>query len=83
MISDLAVAEATRRSPTCGPPPDPITPLPGFRMESSKRDGPYAVEMIPVPGLRALTLMARPLRDLSVDLAWKNWDFSLGDLELL
>lgn len=39
--------------------------------------------MIPVPGLRALTLMARPLRELPVDLAWKNWDFSLGDLELL
>jgi GNAT superfamily N-acetyltransferase len=39
--------------------------------------------MLPVPGLKALTLMARPLRDLPVDLAWKNWDFSIGDLELL
>lgn len=39
--------------------------------------------MLPVPGLKALTLMARPLRDLPVDLAWENWDFSIGDLELL
>jgi len=39
--------------------------------------------MLPVPGLKALTLMARPLRELPVDLAWKNWDFSIGDLELL
>jgi GNAT superfamily N-acetyltransferase len=39
--------------------------------------------MVPVPGIKALTLMARPLRPLPVDLAWTNWDLSLGDLELL
>ena len=39
--------------------------------------------LIPVPGMKALTLMARPLRELPVDLAWENWDFSIGDLELL
>lgn len=40
--------------------------------------------MIPVPGVSALTLVAKPLRDLSVDvLSLSEWDISLGDLELL
>lgn len=40
--------------------------------------------LIPVPRIRALTLMARPLRPLPVDvLNLNNWDISLGDLELL
>jgi hypothetical protein len=39
--------------------------------------------LVPVPGFKAMTLMARPLNDLSVDLAWNKWDLSLGDLELL
>ncbi len=40
--------------------------------------------LIPVPGVRALTLMARPLRDLPVDVYDIDaWDIALGDLELL
>jgi hypothetical protein len=34
--------------------------------------------------MRSLTLMARPLRDLPVDVLDPGaWDISLGDLELL
>ena len=39
--------------------------------------------LLPIPGVKALTLMARPLRLLPIDLGWRNWDLSLGDLELL
>lgn len=39
--------------------------------------------LIPVPRYSALRLVARPLRDVQVDLSWANWDLSLGDLELL
>jgi hypothetical protein len=39
--------------------------------------------LIPLPGVKTLTLMARPVRELSVDIGWQNWDLSLGDLELL
>ncbi len=40
--------------------------------------------MIPVPGMKALTLMALPLRELPIDItSIESWDFSLGDLELL
>ena len=40
--------------------------------------------LIPVPGVRTLTLMARPLVDLDFDV-WRfsNWDLALSDLELL
>ena len=40
--------------------------------------------LIPVPGVRALTLVARPLVDLDFDvLRFSNWDLALSDLELL
>lgn len=40
--------------------------------------------MLPVPGVSALTLVANPLRELSVDvMSLPAWDISLGDLELL
>jgi hypothetical protein len=40
--------------------------------------------MMPVPGISALSLVANPLRHLSVDvLSLSEWDISLGDLELL
>jgi len=40
--------------------------------------------IVPVPRMRSLTLMARPLRDLPVNvLDLGAWDISLGDLELL
>lgn len=40
--------------------------------------------MIPIPGISALSLVANPLRHLSVDvLSLSEWDISLGDLELL
>ena len=39
--------------------------------------------LVPIPRYSALRLVARPLRDLQIDLSWDNWDLSLGDLELL
>lgn len=40
--------------------------------------------LIPVPRFSALTLVARPLRDLPIEVAEPaSWDLSLGDLELL
>ena len=39
--------------------------------------------LLPIPGKRALTLMARPLLPFDHDLSWKRWDLSFGDLELL
>jgi hypothetical protein len=40
--------------------------------------------MMPVPGVRSLTLVARPLRELPIDvLSLANWDLALSDLELL
>jgi hypothetical protein len=40
--------------------------------------------LVAVPGVSALTLMVRPLRDLPIDVTLaSSWDLSLGDLELL
>jgi GNAT superfamily N-acetyltransferase len=40
--------------------------------------------LVPVPGVSALTLMARPLRDLETDITSMNhWDLAISDLELL
>jgi hypothetical protein len=39
--------------------------------------------LLPIPGKRALTLMARPLRPMEHDFSWRQWDLSFGDLELL
>lgn len=40
--------------------------------------------LIPVPRVAALTLVARPVRTLTVDTASpRSWDLALGDLELL
>lgn len=40
--------------------------------------------LVPVPKVSALTLVARPLRPLRLDVAQPtSWDLSLGDLELL
>jgi hypothetical protein len=40
--------------------------------------------MVPVPGVTSLTLVARPLRDLPVDVtSLEGWDLAMSDLELL
>ena len=39
--------------------------------------------LVPVPGMTPLTLMARPLRDLDVDVLHMSWDLAVSDLELL
>jgi len=40
--------------------------------------------LMPIPGMSALTLVARPLRPLPIDVAsLDSWDIGLGDLELL
>jgi hypothetical protein len=54
-----------------------------FSPRSQERRLALRAGLMPVPGMSALTVMARPLRDLPVDLDWGNWDLSLGDLELL
>lgn len=40
--------------------------------------------LLPVPGVSALTLMARPLRELDQDVwSMSSWDLAISDLELL
>jgi hypothetical protein len=55
-----------------------------FSPATAERNGLIRGGLLPVPGVRALTLMARPLRPLPLDvLAMEAWDIALGDLELL
>jgi hypothetical protein len=55
-----------------------------FSPGSPERRAAVAGGVLPIPGMRSLTLMARPLRDLSLDVFdLSNWDISMGDLELL
>lgn len=55
-----------------------------FSEGSPERSGALRALMLPVPKVTALTLVARPLRELPVDVSTLSaWDLSLGDLELL
>lgn len=55
-----------------------------FSAGSPERATALRAGLVPVPGVRALTLFARPLRELTTDVSrLKAWDISLGDLELL
>jgi GNAT superfamily N-acetyltransferase len=54
-----------------------------FSASSHERAWAVRSGMIPMPGIKALTLVARPLIELPVSLTWSNWDLSMGDLELL
>ena len=56
-----------------------------FSPGSRERHQARSAGMLPVPGVTALTLMARPLSDgiaLAID-GLHNWDLALSDLELL
>jgi hypothetical protein len=56
-----------------------------FGPGSPERRQAYAAGLIPVPGVTALNLIARPLRPGLAQSAGdiKNWDLALSDLELL
>lgn len=55
-----------------------------FSKGAPERRGALLGGLIPVPKVRALTLMTRPLRPLPFEATSpSSWDFSLGDLELL
>jgi hypothetical protein len=55
-----------------------------FSPRSPERRAALLAGMMPVPGLRSLTLVARPLRELPIDVfSLANWDLALSDLELL
>lgn len=55
-----------------------------FPPGTSERRAAVRAGLIPVPGVRALTLVARPLDDLAVDpIDSGNWHLALSDLELL
>lgn len=55
-----------------------------FSPGSPERRAAARVGMIPLPGVKALELVARPLADLPVDVFdLANWDLALSDLELL
>ena len=55
-----------------------------FSAGSPERAAALRSGLVPVPGIRALTLFARPLRALTTDVSdLGGWDISLGDLELL
>ena len=55
-----------------------------FSPGAPERRAAVGAGLIPVPGVKPLTLMARPLADLDVDvLDMSSWDLAVGDLELL
>lgn len=55
-----------------------------FSRRSPERRAAIRAGLLPVPGLKTLTLMARPLRDLPVDVSSMDaWDLAISDLELL
>ena len=55
-----------------------------FSKGSPERAAAIASGIVPIPGRVALDLVARPLRDLPVDVeSLASWDLSLSDLELL
>jgi GNAT superfamily N-acetyltransferase len=55
-----------------------------FSPGSPERAAAIRSGLVPVPGLTALTLMARPLRDLGIDVSSiTSWDLAISDLELL
>jgi GNAT superfamily N-acetyltransferase len=54
-----------------------------FSDGTPERRASWRHAILPVPRIRALTVMYRPVRALDLDLSWSKWDFSLGDLELL
>ncbi len=55
-----------------------------FSRGAPERSAALAGGMMPVPGFTALTLFARPLHELPIDVSClAAWDFALSDLELL
>ena len=55
-----------------------------FSSGSPERWAAARAGMMPVPGVRALTLVARPLHDLPIDVTGLDgWDLAMSDLELL
>ena len=55
-----------------------------FSPGTRERNAAVWAGLMPVPWLRPMTLMARPLRELDVDvLEMSNWDLAVSDLELL
>ncbi len=55
-----------------------------FSKGSPERSAAVSAGLIPLPKVTALTLVARPLRDLPVDVTSPaSWDLAMGDLELL
>lgn len=55
-----------------------------FSAHSPERAAAVRAGFIPVPGMNPLTLMARPLRELDIDVTkFDEWDLSISDLELL
>jgi GNAT superfamily N-acetyltransferase len=55
-----------------------------FGRGSPERRAALRAGLLPVPGVTSLTLMARPLRDLPIQVSsLTSWDLALSDLELL
>lgn len=55
-----------------------------FNTRSPERSAALRRGMVPIPGVKTLTLVARPLRPLPMDVAsLATWDFASSDLELL
>lgn len=84
VISDIfgsqpsLAARAARR----GSHPDYL--VASFQRRTPERSALLRAGLVPVPGLRALTLYARPMVDLPYDVtSMSAWDLALSDLELL
>lgn len=84
VVSELAGPAAARvvRSVTRTAPCDYLVGW--FSRNGPERRQAILGGLVPVPRTVALTLVVRPLRALPIDVAsLRNWDLSLGDLELL
>ncbi|HUP17839.1 MAG TPA: GNAT family N-acetyltransferase [Acidimicrobiia bacterium] len=83
VISDLAGARSHTAARLLRATARPDYTVAWFSPGAVERRWALRSGMVPLPGFKAMTLMARPLNDLSIDLTWSKWDLSLGDLELL
>lgn len=84
VLSELVGASPTKAARSLIKQLRPAYTAGWFSQASPERAQAMKTGLFPVPKVSALTLVARPLGDLPIDVADPaNWHLSLGDLELL
>lgn len=84
VVSELAGSDAPRAVGRLIRDFKPDYTVGWFSQGTTERRLGYRSGLVPVPRVSSLTLVARPLRPLDVDVAdISSWDLAFGDLELL